>query len=211
MRTWQMYPHPHQGSERLKDPNRRLRHLVLNRNVHLHHFLKEVHPFLARHLVDDEVTRGSAVICHLGVWKAMVERPAAIDTRRALLALEVGFHQRSNKDLIQLHQAGRLVLTVQRTECQLRRDLILGKVRSMKDQKRNRRIAIQPIENCHRGSRASEMTREIEISTRFQRIRHFDTIRRRRDVYRALCILQLCITPLRYIFIAHFNPTTEFG
>jgi hypothetical protein len=87
MRTWQMYPHPPQGSERLKDPNRLLRHLVPKHNMHLHRSLMGAHPLLAHHLVDDEVTRGSAVICHLGVWKAIVEHPATIDTRRALSAL----------------------------------------------------------------------------------------------------------------------------
>ena len=86
MRTWQMYPHPPQGSERLKDPNRLLRHLPLKRNMHLHRFLAEVRLLLARHLADDEVILGNAVICHLGVWKAMVDHPAAIDTQRALSA-----------------------------------------------------------------------------------------------------------------------------
>jgi len=87
MRTWQMYPHPPQGSERLKDRNRLLHFPVLKRSIHLHRFLTEVHPLLARHLAEDEVILGNAVICHLGVWKATVDHPAAIDTRRALSAL----------------------------------------------------------------------------------------------------------------------------
>jgi len=87
MRTWQMYPHPLPGSARLKDPNKLPRHLVLKDNMHLRHSPMEDHPLRAHHLADGEVTLGNAVICHLGVWKATVDHPAAIDIQRVLLAL----------------------------------------------------------------------------------------------------------------------------
>jgi hypothetical protein len=82
-----MYPHPLQGSARLRDPNKLLRHLVLRDNMHLHHSLMEDHLLRAHHLADGEVTLGNAVICHLEVWKTTVDHPAAIDIQRALSAL----------------------------------------------------------------------------------------------------------------------------
>lgn len=54
-----------------------------------------------------------------------------------------------------------------RTDYQLRKDLTLSKASSMKDQIRNRRTAIQQIENPHQERPASEMIREIRTVSTF--------------------------------------------
>jgi hypothetical protein len=82
-----MYPHPLQGSARLKDPNKLPRHLVLKDSMLLHRSPMEDHLLRAHHLADGEATLGNGVIFRLGAWKAMVDHPAAIDIQRALLAL----------------------------------------------------------------------------------------------------------------------------
>ena len=87
MRTWQMYPHPPQGSARLKDPNRLPHHLALKGNMHLHHPPMGDHPLLAHHPADEEATLGNAVIFLLEVWRATAGRLAAIDIQRVLSVL----------------------------------------------------------------------------------------------------------------------------
>jgi hypothetical protein len=86
MRTWQMYPHPHPESARLKDPNKLPRHLVLKHSMCLHRSPTEVHPLQAPHLADGGVTLGNAVICHPVVWRVTVDQAAAIDIQRAVSA-----------------------------------------------------------------------------------------------------------------------------
>jgi hypothetical protein len=81
-----MYPHPHQESARLKDPNKLPHHLVLKRSMYLHHSPTEVHPLQAHHLADGGVILGNAVIYHPEVWRVTVDQPAAIDIQRAVSA-----------------------------------------------------------------------------------------------------------------------------
>ena len=54
-----------------------------------------------------------------------------------------------------------------RIDYQLRKDLILDKASSMKNQTRDRRTAIQQIENPHQERQASEMIREIRTALSF--------------------------------------------
>lgn len=84
MRTWQMYPHPHQESVRLKDLNKQHHHLVLKHSMYLRCSPTEVHPPQAHQLEGDEVTLGNAAIYHPEVWRVMADPPAAIAILRAV-------------------------------------------------------------------------------------------------------------------------------
>jgi hypothetical protein len=59
------------------------------------------------------------------------------------------------------------VVALHRTDCQLQKDLILDKASSTKDRIRDRRTAIQQIENHHQERPASVTTREIRTVSCF--------------------------------------------